>query len=327
MAVAVGVRGRDLRPLRLRHRHARDALRAAARPRGAARATRRCPSAPRADARARRRAGARCAPLYERVRAARARACSTARAPGGSAASSTPSTAATAPAPLRAVVQPGAGRRAGRLRAVRAPRRAGTTTARPGSVTRARARRGDARGPRRACGASCSGSTSCARCSWRLAPDHDPLAAPAGRQRRGRPARPATACSCGCSTSTPRCPRAPTRPPLDLVLEVDDPFCPWNAGRHRPARRRDCEPHGRRPPTSRSTPRRSAPIYLGGTPLDGARRRRPRARAAPGRAGRGRDGVPRRRRAVVPGDLLGAVLRLAADAAAAGAGLGGRALR
>ena len=165
---------------------------------------------------------------------------------------------------------------------------------------------------------------------WRLAPDHDALPQLLRATTRST-AAPATACSCGCSTSRPRCPRAATRSPPDLVLELDDPFCPESSGRYR-LQRSGLRAHGRarRPRARRRGARRDLPRRH---PADGARRRRPRARAAARGAARGHGGVPRRRRAVVPGDLLTAarsrlaVLLLAADAAAAGAGLRGRALR
>ena len=90
--------------------------------------------------------------------------------------------------------------------------------------------------------------------------------------------------------------------PVDLVLEVDDPFCPWNTGRHR-LHDGGCEPTGapgrpgaRRRGAGRDLPRRH--------PGRRARRGRPVRRAAAGCARRGRDGVPRRRRAVVSRDLL-----------------------
>ncbi len=108
------------------------------------------------------------------------------------------------------------------------------------------------------------------------------------------------------------------------MLEVEDPFCPWNTGRHR-LHEGGCEPTEAEPDLALGAEALGA-VYLGGTPLAAlaaagrVRELRPGALAEAATAFRGV------RRAVVPGDLL-AVLVLAADAAAAGAGLGGRALR
>jgi predicted acetyltransferase len=53
--------------------------------------------------------------------------------------------------------------------------------------------------------------------------------------------------------------------PVDLVLEVDDPFCPWNTGRHR-LRDGGCEPTEAPADLALGAEALGA-IYLGGTPL------------------------------------------------------------
>jgi predicted acetyltransferase len=53
--------------------------------------------------------------------------------------------------------------------------------------------------------------------------------------------------------------------PVDLVLEVDDPFCPWNSGRHR-VREDRCEPTDA-PADLALGAEVLGSIYLGGTPL------------------------------------------------------------
>ena len=53
--------------------------------------------------------------------------------------------------------------------------------------------------------------------------------------------------------------------PVDLVLEVDDPFCPWNGGRHR-LREDRCEPTDAPADLALGAEALGA-IYLGGTPL------------------------------------------------------------
>jgi predicted acetyltransferase len=53
--------------------------------------------------------------------------------------------------------------------------------------------------------------------------------------------------------------------PLDVVLEVDDPFCPWNSGRHR-LREDRCEPTDAPADLALGAEALGA-IYLGGTPL------------------------------------------------------------
>jgi predicted acetyltransferase len=52
---------------------------------------------------------------------------------------------------------------------------------------------------------------------------------------------------------------------IDLVLEVDDPFCPWNSGRHR-LRDGRCEPTEDPADLALGAEALGA-IYLGGTPL------------------------------------------------------------
>ena len=53
--------------------------------------------------------------------------------------------------------------------------------------------------------------------------------------------------------------------PVDLVLEVDDPFCPWNSGRHR-LREDRCEPTDAPADLALGAEALGA-AYLGGTPL------------------------------------------------------------
>jgi predicted acetyltransferase len=53
--------------------------------------------------------------------------------------------------------------------------------------------------------------------------------------------------------------------PVDLVLELDDPFCPWNSGRHR-LREDRCEPTDAPADLALGAEALGA-IYLGGTPL------------------------------------------------------------
>ena len=287
----------------------------------ALRPRRRAPAGAAAGARARRRARA------------DPRRCSTACGPGGRGCSTAPGAwwdrrihdpehRRDGAGPLRAAVQPGPdGEPAGY--ALFAAKTSWDDHGPAGSVTVQGADRRDAGGARRAVALP-------ARARPRA---HAAVAARARPRSRSRTssrattrstAAPATACSCGCVDVDAALAARSYAIPVDLVLEVDDPFCPWNTGRHR-LHDGGCEPTDAPADLALGAEALGA-IYLGGTPLTRARRGRPRARAAPGRARRGRDGVPRRRRAVVPGDLL-TVLLLAADAAAAGAGLGGRALR
>jgi predicted acetyltransferase len=53
--------------------------------------------------------------------------------------------------------------------------------------------------------------------------------------------------------------------PVDLVLELDDPFCPWNSGRHR-LREDRCEPTDAPADLALGAEALGA-VYLGGTPL------------------------------------------------------------
>ena len=92
-------------------------------------------------------------------------------------------------------------------------------------------------------------------------------------------------------------PRATPRDP-DVVLDVADAFCPWNAGRYRLAGG-GCEPTDAEPDLALDAAALGA-AYLGGTLAGRAGGGRPRRRAAPGRAGPRVGGLPRRRRAVVP---------------------------
>ena len=110
----------------------------------------------------------------------------------------------------------------------------------------------------------------------------------AGRDRRrgvrdgavGAAGRPAAA----------RCASAPTREPFELVFEVEDAFCPWNAGRWTGWRcdgeTATCARPRRRRPTRSSPPSELGAAYLGGTTL-----------ATLARAGRVRELRPRRARA------------------------------
>jgi hypothetical protein len=92
--------------------------------------------------------------------------------------------------------------------------------------------------------------------------------------------------------------------PIDLVLEVDDPFCDVELGRHR--LRDGAASQRTTPPTSRSAPEALGAIYLGGTPLTAlAAPPAPRARELRRARSRGRERRFRGAvRAVVPGDLL-----------------------
>jgi len=71
--------------------------------------------------------------------------------------------------------------------------------------------------------------------------------------------------------------------PFDVVLEVADEVCPWNAGRHRlswDGQRAACEPTGAEPHLELSAAELGA-AYLGGTTLESlARAGRLRARDA-----------------------------------------------
>ena len=250
---AVGVRGRDLRPLRLRPRHARDALRAAARPRRAA--------ARRARSRTRAAAGVapaaaleRIRPVFDRVRAARPGMLDR---PGAwwDRRIHDPEHRRDGAGPLRAAIQPGAGRRAGGLRAVRG--QVGLGRPRPGRQRdRARARRRDAGGARRARGASCSARPR-AHAALAARPDHDPLTHLLTGNDAST-AAPATACSCGCSTTSLGRPRP---------------------GRQRDRQARSCrDARGARRPVAlpaRARPRPHAAV---------AARARPRPARAPARA-------------------------------------------
>ncbi len=136
---------------------------------------------------------------------------------------------------------------------------------------------------------------------WRLAPDHDPLphllsGNDAVDRRAGdglfvRLLDVDAALSARTYTSRRR-PRARGRRPV-LPVELRPPS----------AARRPLRAHGgpRRPRARRGGARLDLPRRH---PGHRAGRRRPRARAARRRAARGRDRVPRRGRAVVPGDLL-----------------------
>ena len=94
--------------------------------------------------------------------------------------------------------------------------------------------------------------------------------------------------------------------PFEVVLEVADAFCPWNAGRW--ALRWDgeaatCERTSRPAGLALAAADLGA-AYLGGTALDVAGLRRARRGAAGRRAGGGEPRLPGRPRAVLPGDLL-----------------------
>ena len=298
---AVGVGGRDLRPLRLRHRHARDALRRCSSTASRSGATRRCPSA-RAQTLEPAAALERMRALL-RARAARAaRACSTAAGAWWDRRIFDPEHRRDGAGPLRAAIQPGDdGEPAGYALFSRQDR-PGTTTARPAASRCASSSR---RRPRRAPGLwrFLLGLDLVRTLQWRLAPDHDPLAHLLDRQRRGRPARRRRPVRAAARRRRRARRRAPTRPPFDLVLEVDDAVLPVEL-RPPPAARRPLRAHGR---ARRPRARRG-----------GARRRstsaapRSEALAAAGRVRELRAGALLEaatafrgaRRAVVPGDLL-----------------------
>ena len=243
---AMGVGGRDLRPLRLRPRDAGAALRAAARPRRAA-AGRPAPGGAGAGARGGRRGGG--DPPAVRPRADRRPGISSGRAPGGTAASD-PEHRRDGAGPLRAAIQPGPdgepagyalfaaktswdepGRRPrdrqggdrrearGASRAVAPPARA-RAGAHAAVAPRAGARR-----------AAAPASNDAVRPPRRRRPVH------AGARRRRRAHGPQLrGASTSCSSSTTRSPREPAATGC---------------------RGAGCEPTTR-PPTSPSAPRRSA---------------------------------------------------------------------
>ena len=192
------------------------------------------------------------------------RGCSTATAAWWDAASTTPSTAATAPGRCAPRSSPGrtASRRATRCIAVKP---SWDDHGPAGEVTVRELAGRDARGARAAL--------------WRYLLGARPRAhAAAGgsrptttrsphllaQQRRGRPPRARRAVGAAASTSTPRWPRAPTRSRSTLVLELEDAFCPWNTGRYRLHATDGCErdrraerrPRARRRGARRRLPRR-----------------------------------------------------------------------
>jgi predicted acetyltransferase len=99
---------------------------------------------------------------------------------------------------------------------------------------------------------------------WRLAPDHDPLehllTGNDAVNRRAGDGLFVRLLDVGAALTA-----RTYATPVDLVLELDDPFCPWNSGRHR-LRDGGCEPTRAEPDLALSAETLGS-IYLGGTPL------------------------------------------------------------
>ena len=99
---------------------------------------------------------------------------------------------------------------------------------------------------------------------WRLAPDHDPLthllAGNDAVNRRAGDGLFVRLLDVGAALSA-----RTYAADVDLVLEVDDPFCPWNSGRHR-LRDGRCE-RTDEPADLALGAEALGSIYLGGTPL------------------------------------------------------------
>jgi len=99
---------------------------------------------------------------------------------------------------------------------------------------------------------------------WRLAPDHDPLAHLAtGNDAVNR--RIGDGLFVRLLDVDAALSARSYATPVDLVLEVDDPFCPWNSGRHR-LRDGRCVPTEDAADLALGAEALGA-IYLGGTPL------------------------------------------------------------
>ena len=103
---------------------------------------------------------------------------------------------------------------------------------------------------------------------------------------------------CASSTSPARSPRAATTDDPDVVLEVADAFCPWNAGRYRLAGG-GCERTDAEPDLALDAAALGA-AYLGGTTLGELAGAGRVAELRPGALAARVGGLPRRRRAVVP---------------------------
>ena len=99
---------------------------------------------------------------------------------------------------------------------------------------------------------------------WRLAPDHDPLAhmltGNDAVDRRAGDGLFVRLLDVGAALSARTYATG-----ADLVLELDDPFCPWNTGRHR-LRDGRCEPTADPADLALDAEALGA-IYLGGTPI------------------------------------------------------------
>ena len=99
---------------------------------------------------------------------------------------------------------------------------------------------------------------------WRLAPDHDPLthllASNDAVNRRAGDGLFVRLVDVDAALAA-----RSYAVPVDLVLEVDDPFCPWNTGRHR-LHDGGCEPTGAPADLALGAEALGA-IYLGGTPV------------------------------------------------------------
>ena len=183
------------------------------------------------------------------------------------------------------------------LRAARAGRRSRPATRSTGtdfgceggsSTSEARRRRGD-RAPSptrwRRCGATCSTSTGRRR-SPRRSSRPTIRSSSCSRSRAGCGTGWATACGCAWSTSARRSRRGRTPDDGELVLDVRDELCPWNAGRWRLA-------GGAAEPTEAAADlaldvSALGAAYLGGVSLS---RRSPRA-AASRSSGRARSSEP-----------------------------------